>query len=243
MRIYIVEDDELQLDATCMAVEKEGHEIAGVSEDADEAFELIEAAKPDLVLVDIALPGKNNGISIGNWLNTKMHIPHIFTTSFRDGETIKEAVETHPVSYLTKPIDQSMLKAAIELSKQQNQKLRDANIDEVNLEESSKLFFVKVGEKHIKIDISEIRWIEAGGENYSYIALSKTRKFAIRCTLKDLLNKLNTIDLQQTHRGYIVNTKFIETVNEQNQTIYIDGQEIPIGRTYRKAIEHMMNKL
>jgi DNA-binding LytR/AlgR family response regulator len=243
MRIFIVEDDELQLDATCMAVEEEGHEVAGASGDADEAFELIAAVKPDLVLVDIALPGKNNGLSIGKWLHTEMHIPHIFTTSFRDGETIKEAVETHPVSYLTKPIDQSMLKAAIELSKIKGGNSSETNIGEVKIEESSKLFFVKVGEKHIKIDISEIRWLEAGGENYSYIALSAERKFAIRSTLKELLTILHPLDLLQTHRSFIVNTDYIETVNEQNQTISIDGQEIPIGRTYRKAVEHRMNKL
>lgn len=49
--------------------------------DADEAFELIAAMKADLLLVDIALPGKNNGLSIGKWLPAEMHIPHIFTTA------------------------------------------------------------------------------------------------------------------------------------------------------------------
>lgn len=236
MKIFIVEDDELQLETIIMSVEENGYEIAGYSDHADFAIDSIKKLKPDLVLVDIALPGKNNGIMLGKWLNNEMKIPHIFITSFRDDETIKEAILTNPVTYLTKPVDPDMLKAAVELSKQKLGNLEDLN-------GSEEVFYVKVGTKYIKIDAREVRWLEAAGENYSYIALSAQNKYAVRCTLKELAKKFHFPEFVQTHRAFIVNFKFVDSINDKDQIIYINKNEIPIGRTYRKTIETLMNKL
>jgi DNA-binding LytR/AlgR family response regulator len=236
MKIFIVEDDDLQLESIVMSVEENGYEIAGYTDHADYAIDLIKDLKPDVVLVDIALPGKNNGITLGDWLNKEMKIPHIFITSFRDDETIKEAILTNPVTYLTKPVEPTMLKAAVELSKQKLDKLED-------LSGSEEIFYVKVGNKYVKIDAREVRWLEAAGQNYSYIAFSKQNKYAVRSTLKELGKKFHFPEFVQIHRAFIANFNFVDSINDKDQIVYINKNEIPIGRTYRKRIDILMNKL
>ena len=116
VRVFVVEDEFLHAEHTKMSVEEAGFEVAGECANADEALVEIIKAKPDVVLMDISLPGKQNGITVAQALNEKTNIPVIFTSSLSDEDTLKEAAETAPVSYLVKPVQAANLKAAITLA-------------------------------------------------------------------------------------------------------------------------------
>ena len=111
--VFVVEDELLHAEHTKMSVEEAGFTVAGECDNADQALEAILKAKPDVVLMDISLPGKNNGISVAKALKEKSQIPVIFTSSLNDEETLREAAETAPISYLVKPVEVNNLKAAI----------------------------------------------------------------------------------------------------------------------------------
>ena len=64
-----------------------------------------------MLLVDIALPGINNGITLAERIRRELQIPHIFTTSFSQEEVIRQAVKTNPAAYLRKPVDPANLRA------------------------------------------------------------------------------------------------------------------------------------
>ena len=72
--------------------------------------------RPDVVLVDINLNGKRQGIKLASRIMNEFNIPVIFTTCFDDCETIDEAIGTDPVAYVIKPLNTSKLKAALRLA-------------------------------------------------------------------------------------------------------------------------------
>lgn len=115
-KIFIIEDEVIHLEAAKMAVWECGFQTVGSSDSPQESIRQIVQYKPDVVLVDINLNGKRQGIELAKRIDGEFHIPVIFTTCFDDSQTIEEAIQTDPVSYLVKPLYASNLKAAVMLA-------------------------------------------------------------------------------------------------------------------------------
>ena len=90
LRIYIVEDEPLIAESICIALKKQGHIIIGVSDNSKEAEQAISRIQPDLVLVDIQLKGKSNGLELALFLENNT-IPFMYLTSQTDAQTIAHA--------------------------------------------------------------------------------------------------------------------------------------------------------
>ncbi len=235
-RIFIVEDEEIILEKLLILLEELDHEVVGHIDNADEAFIKIKSSNAEIVLLDIALPGKNNGISIAKKLSKDTDIPFIFTSSFQDKETVVEAAECNPVTYLTKPIQKGDLNVAVELAL--NKKAEKKS--EINSDLDT--FYTKIGDKLTKIEVSSIIWIQAADSNYCDLTLNDGRKVSLRTSLLRLLEQLPT-DFIQTHRQYAVRMSAVDHINLGEQSIYIGKDSIPLGRTYKdefmKRIERM----
>ncbi len=228
-KVFIVEDELILLEKMKMLLKELNHEIIGFTDNADNAIERIKKTKPDVVLLDIALPGKNNGITIAKQIYEKLHIPFIFTTSFDDKETIGEAVITKPISYLTKPINIGDLNAAIELA-------LASETQEVVVKDDagmSKVFYTKIGNKLIKVDIKNILWIKASIVNYCDIILDNDKSITVRGSMQKMLKQLSQENFVQVHRQYVVNIDYVDSINIQEQSIQIENKSIPLGRTYK----------
>lgn len=235
-RVFIVEDEFLHLENTKLAVEACGYQIIGESGNADEAESAILNASPDIILMDISLPGKLNGISLSQKIKG-LGIPIIFTTSFSDEETMLEAAEVNPNGYLIKPIDAANLKAAIVLALNYTQ-----SKSEDGLEVSEKSVLIKSGNKLQKIELGDILWIEAAGDHYSKIVTDKYQLVS-RHTLKQMSTLLNMPLFIQVHRAYMVNLQKIDSIHEKEQVIHIGSHEVPIGRTYKEGLYSQFSKL
>lgn len=234
--IFIVEDELIIQERIAILLEELGHSIAGCADNADNAIAQIEENDVDVVLLDIALPGKNNGISLAKTINEELFIPIIFTSSFQDKETIAEAVETKPVAYLTKPINKGDLLAAIEmaLSRKTGSDKNEPKNKQINV------FYTKIGDKLTKIDTESILWLEAASTNYCDIVLSDGNRVTVRSSLQKMLKQLPEELFVQTHRQYAININFIEHINLKEQSILIQNESIPLGRAYK---ENFMNKI
>ena len=238
VRVFLVEDELLHAESTKLTIEEAGFALAGECDHADQALEEILKADPDIVLMDISLPGKNNGITLTRLLKEKKNIPVIFTTTFTDEETIKEAAASNPASYLVKPVQLHNLKAAVTLA------LARPNEEDLRLEVSAEngSIFIKSGNKLQKVLLSEILWIESAGDNYCKL-VTKKHQLVSRHTLKAMLIELNSEDFVQSHRAYAVNRHQIESIHEKEQVIIINGNEIPIGRTYKEELYKQLRRL
>lgn len=236
-RIFVVEDELLHLEAIKITLEEAGMELAGECSDADAAFDLVRKACPDVVLIDIALPGINNGITLAERISREMAIPHIFTTSFTDDAVIKQAVATKPSGYLRKPVDVVNLKAAIQIAMQKS--LPDDKV--TTKQENYHSVFVKVGDKLVRVDLDEVLIIKADGENCIALVTEK-KEFISRTTLKEFCSELPGAFIQ-THRSCFINLKQLDSFNEREQFAILKGKTAPVARSFRKDFLNALRKI
>ena len=237
VRVFVVEDEFLHAEHTKMSVEEAGFEVAGECANAEEALVEIIKAKPDVVLMDISLPGKQNGITVAQALNEKTNIPVIFTSSLSDEDTLKEAAETAPVSYLVKPVQAANLKAAITLAAI---KPRQETTEETILEDEK--LFIKSGNKLQKIRVGDILWVETAGDNYCKVVTAE-HQLVSRHTVRQMSQLLPAESFIQSHRAYLVNLEKIESIHEKEQVARIADTDIPIGRSFKEALYARLKRL
>ena len=135
-------------------------EILGEAENSDIAFEMINELQPDLLFLDIQLPGKN-GFEL---LETLENAPNvIFTTAF-DEFAIK-SFEYNALDYLLKPINTKRLANAIEKAKEKIAEKPNPSENKLDINDQ---IFIKEGEKCWMVKISEIYLFEVEG-NYTKV--------------------------------------------------------------------------
>jgi len=114
--VLIVEDDPVISELVSWRLRKLGYEVSGTAQTGLEALRQIRAHPPDLVLIDIMLPGDMDGTDLARQINSEFSIPFIYVTASSDNETISRVIETAPSGFLLKPFKDEDLKVAIELA-------------------------------------------------------------------------------------------------------------------------------
>lgn len=115
-KIMVVEDEWVVADQLCRSLEDLGYRICSTASAGDEAIRKVEADSPDLILMDIVLKGKMDGIEAAARINSQFNIPVIYMTAYTNQEYIELAKQTKPFSYLVKPFNQKELNANIEMA-------------------------------------------------------------------------------------------------------------------------------
>ncbi len=137
-QILVVDDEAIitmQLEERLSAM---GYAVAGMSASGEDAIEKARRSKPDLVLMDIVMPGKLNGIEAAKIITDELDIPVVFVTSYADDAIIEKAKSVRPYGYIVKPFNEREIKAAIEVAlfrkaaEQQEYKTRTAAAEQVS---------------------------------------------------------------------------------------------------------------
>jgi response regulator NasT len=127
--VLIAEDEALiRLDLKEM-LEEAGYDVVGEAADGQQAIELTESHRPDLVILDVKMPGLD-GISAAEQIVGSATAPVIILTAFSQRELVERAAEAGAMAYLVKPFDKSDLVPAIEVAISRYQQLK-ALTDEV----------------------------------------------------------------------------------------------------------------
>lgn len=240
IKILIVEDELIIAEDMANMLEKMGYEVTGNAMDADEAIECLNKTKPDLILLDINLGGKRDGITLAGEINEKFQVPFIFTTSYTDGATIERAKNVSPVNYLVKPYKSEQLYTAIELAMFNLSKREKASTDGSSDEEGLIIrdaLFIKEKYRYTKILIADIHWIKAEG-NYLELHLAN-KKELIRATLGAFLERLDRRNFFRTHKSFAVNLDYLTRV--EPTFVFIQQTEIPISKTYAEELLQRLN--
>ncbi|NTU85983.1 MAG: response regulator, partial [Chloroflexales bacterium] len=130
MRLLIVEDEAIIARDLATTVESFGHAVVGVVASGAEALALAAEQQPDLVLMDIHLAGRLDGIATARQLQAQRPLPVIYLTAHVDDETMRRAAATGPVGYLLKPFDERTLWSMLELATHQRQLARQIQTSE-----------------------------------------------------------------------------------------------------------------
>lgn len=112
----LVEDNKIISMELKQRLEQMGYEVFDVVNTGEEAITKATELNPDLVLMDIKLKGKMDGIEAANQINSLFHIPIVYVTAYEDEDTVKRAKVTNPKGYLVKPLEEQALHSIIESS-------------------------------------------------------------------------------------------------------------------------------
>ncbi len=93
-----------------------GYTVVGMAASGDDAIEKARRLTPDLILMDIVMPGKVNGVEAARTIVNELDIPVIFITSYADDAIIEKAKQVRPYGYIVKPFNELELKAALEIA-------------------------------------------------------------------------------------------------------------------------------
>lgn len=237
MKVLIVEDEVLVAEDLAADLEEMGFDVVDIAISGEECFASFEKNQPDVVLMDIQIKGDLNGIEVAKRLIKKADTPIIYLTSNTDSSTMKQAIESHPQSFISKPYNRKDLKAAIEIAIiHHNQK---------ELENATKhhplqaVVFVKNGEFYQRLELSEIMYIEAKG-SYSTI-ITKNREYTLSMNLQSIEGKIENANFIRIHRSHIINISKIEGFS--NHSVIVNNKELPISNSYRDHVFKLFQKL
>ncbi len=115
-RIMIVEDEWIAAEDTRNRLEDLGYTVSSLASTGKEAIQNAEEEKPDLVLTDIVLEGKMDGIEVAKQIYARFGIPFIYLTAYADDKILERIKITEPFGYIVKPFTDEDLTIAIELA-------------------------------------------------------------------------------------------------------------------------------
>lgn len=93
-----------------------GYTVVGMAASGEEAVHKARGLRPDLILMDIVMPGIMNGIEAAKIITTELDIPVVFVTSYADDDIIEKAKSVRPYGYIIKPFNELEIKASIEVA-------------------------------------------------------------------------------------------------------------------------------
>ncbi len=128
-RILIVEDEHIVAMDLERSLVNLGFHVVGTADRAAEAIQLAAEKSPDLVLMDIRLPGSMSGIDAAEAIRQRWRIPVVFATAYADEDTVSQATDAGPYGYITKPFRTKELKATIVVALNQHRLSQAACVD------------------------------------------------------------------------------------------------------------------
>jgi len=115
-KILIVDDDITTVTELEELLPSKGYDVAGVAFSGEEAIKMAAESRPDLILMDIGMPGKIDGIFAAVKIREAQDIPVLFLTGHAEDEIIERAKNAEPLGYIMKPFDEAQIDAAIRIA-------------------------------------------------------------------------------------------------------------------------------
>ena len=234
LKIGIVEDELVIARTILSTLDELGYTHCGPAINYTEAMEMLNTNKPDLLLLDIQLSGKKDGIDLAQKVNELYHIPFIFLTANSDGETIDRAKKVKPHAYIVKPFTKEELFAAIEIAFSNFTGNRiDAKSEHATSYAVKDYMFVRDGYVFRKIFFNELLYMESDA-NYVILHLKSQKKVMVRSTLNDFTEQMDKKIFIRVHRSYSVNINVIDDIFPTE--ISVSGIKIPVGKSFREEL-------
>jgi DNA-binding LytR/AlgR family response regulator len=234
LKIGIVEDELVIARTILSTLDELGYSHCGPAINYTEAMEMLEQNKPDLLLLDIQLSGKKDGIDVAQKLNELYQVPFIFLTANSDAETIDRAKKVKPHAYIVKPFTKEELFAAIEIAFSNFTGNRfNVKPEHATSYHIKDYMFVRDGYVFRKIFFNELLYLESDA-NYIILHLKSLKKVMVRSTLNDFAEQIDQKIFIRVHRSYSVNINMIDDIFPAE--ISIAGIKIPIGKSFREEL-------
>jgi two-component system LytT family response regulator/two-component system response regulator LytT len=227
--------------------------VIGQGHNGVEAIKLVEDLEPDLLFLDIEMPGLN-GFKVVEQLSKKDVLPQVIFVTAYDQYAVK-AFDIHAMDYILKPIERSRLEKAVQRVKKQLESESKMSGQLQNLislmaspehkSKKSKLL-VKDKNRNLLVDSEDLIYASVSGSVVQVATQELTGETNFR-TLEELQANLDPEIFWRVHRSYLVNiNKIKEVVPWFNRTLQLKmadrkGTEIPVSRSHSKRLKEYLN--
>lgn len=224
--------------------DEEDVEIVGEGATAQETVELAQLTEPDVILLDIQMPGMD-GFDVVTALSSGKPAASpriIFTTAF--DQYALRAFEINAVDYLLKPFTRERLQQAMQRVREQLSLQNDGTKALKRPDEpyTTRIVFKSRG-RILFLPISDIRWIGAE-ENYVRICTDRENHL-LRETMANFEGRLDPKSFIRVHRSAIVNLQYVKEIRTdslegESFVLMQDGQKVPVSRGYKTRITGLL---
>lgn len=233
LRCIAIDDEPLALKQMCSYIKKTPFlELVAGCKDAFEATEKIRQCAPNLLFVDINMPGLN-GLELVRSLDQPPLV--VFATAY--SHYALEGFRADAIDYLLKPVSYpDFLKAA-------NKALKMHDLKQLSSEallDNEKGLFVKSEHRIVHIRFNEIKYIE-GMREYVRIHTTEGKPVMTLLSMKALEEKLPPNQFMRIHRSFIVNLSKINII-ERNRIIFDTDVFVPVGEQYKEDFQQYIEK-
>lgn len=268
IRAIIVDDEPLARRGLELRLrEAQDIEIVRQCANGREALAAIAELQPDLMFLDIQMPGLS-GFDVIKQVPQESLPDVVFVTAF-DRFAI-DAFEAHALDYLLKPVDETRLERALDRVRAQHQQrqavaqreqlmamLADVTgkgeIESAGERDGANgtaarryatMLPIRVGRETIRLDVGAIDWIDAAGDYMCVHAAGQTH--VLRATMKELEEMLDPDVFQRVHRSTIVNLARVRSLRPHlNGECFLkleSGQEVKLSRSFRDKVELLLDR-
>lgn len=242
LRVVIVDDEPVARQRMRRLLGAEsGLEIVAECEDGSSAVAAIIEHLPDLVLLDVQMPGLD-GFGVVAALAAEQLPLVVFVTAF-DAHALR-AFDVHALDYVLKPIDPARLHLAVSRAREMHGRLSAAERHERTLATlaaapATNRFLVKTSGRMFFVNTADVDWIEADG-NYVHLHVGGASHM-IRDTIAAVERALPAGQFARIHRSAIVNVDRVREMRQWSSGDYIvvltTGARLRLSRTYRDRID------
>ncbi len=243
LTLVIADDEELAREKLrTLAEELPDTRVVGEAEDGPTALRLIDELRPDLVLLDLSMPGMS-GLEVAKRMRHRPAV--IFTTAY--DQYAVAAFELQAVDYLLKPFDDERFKAAVERARERSQtpsELTDGDRLRQALYESGYLSRVFVRERNriLVVPTGEIERLEARGD---YVALhAGAKRHLVQVTIADMERMLDPGRFVRVHRSHIVNLDYVVAfTTDPKGALEVElrgGTRLSVSRARAQALRNLV---
>ena len=249
MRALLVDDESLARERLKLLLADEPDiVVAAEARDGLEAVAALKTNPVDLVFLDVQMPGMT-GLDVAAAVGTQHLPPTIFITAYQ--EHAVEAFRLAAVDYLTKPIERSRLKTALErvrghraassalsMQAQLNRLLETFEKRPDATFEPAQRLRVRDGDKDLIIPTSQVEWVEAA-DYYCGLHVGK-RTYLLRESIADLSKRLDPKMFVRVHRSALVNLNFVQALYregvEDGILVLTSGQRVKTSKRGRDRL-------
>lgn len=233
LRVLLVDDEPLALRRLeTLFADIDDIDVVGSASTGNEAEERIVALKPELVMLDISMPGKS-GIRVAADLVAEPRPEIIFVTAFE--QYAPDAFEVDAADYLLKPVRFDRLRQAVERARRRRV-MRDAvdRIAGTPIEAREEAIWVQIASGNLRLPIAQIEWVEAARD---YVLLhTATRSYIHRISMTALEQLLDPAQLMRVHRSTFIRPALVRAVQRLGKGLIAlemeDGSVVQVGPSY-----------
>ena len=239
VNVLIIEDLPADSDALVKVLTENNYTVVGIATTYNEALSLFYKNVVDIIVIDVFLEGKPDGITFAETISIIPNAikPFVFLTSSKDRQIFERAKLTHPFSFLLKPFNELEILYAIQMAVEKFYAQTNVFLSEdQNTVISKEYLFIKKKNSLKKVLIADVLYIEVE-ERYCNV-VTEGEKFVILISLTKIIELLDANIFCRTHRNFIVNSEKIEEICVSDNLIILKGNyKITLSEKYKDLIK------